>query len=85
MTNPDPIPLSAARSGAHLRVRALRAEQADCLRLRELGLLEGRTLRIVCDQDPLICEVGECRFGVCRRLAHRVLVENVVEPIVQSA
>jgi Fe2+ transport system protein FeoA len=52
-----------------------RTSQAQ--RLRELGLLEGRTLRIVTNSDPLICQVGECRLGVCRRLARCVLVEPV--------
>lgn len=48
-------------------------------------MLEGRTLRVVSNSDPLICQVGECRFGVCRRLARAVLVEPLIGDVALSA
>ena len=74
----DVASLAITQVGQEVRVRAVRAGQGQTQRLRELGVLEGKTLRIVCDNDPLICQVGECRFGLCRRLARCVMVEPVV-------
>ncbi len=72
------ISLAISRAGQQVRVRAVRAKDGQTQRLRELGVLEGRTLRVVCDRDPLICQIGECRFGLCRRLARCILVEPVI-------
>ena len=68
-------PLSLARPGEQVRIRAVRGENNTARRLRELGVLEGRTLRVVSNNHSMICQVGECRFGVCRQLARCVLVE----------
>jgi len=68
-------PLATAAAGEEVRVRAVRGVQQQVRRLRELGLLEGQTIRVVCNDDPLICQIGECRLGVCRRLARCVFVE----------
>lgn len=71
-------PMSAVGAGDEVRIRSfLSGDLSQTQRLRELGVLEGRTLRIVTNHDPLICQVGECRFGVCRRLARCVMVERV--------
>lgn len=71
-------PMSAVGAGDEVRVCSFRnGDLTQTQRLRELGVLEGRTLRIVTNHDPLICQVGECRFGVCRRLARCVMVERV--------
>jgi Fe2+ transport system protein FeoA len=67
--------LSLIRAGQRVRIHSLDDRESQAQRLRELGMLEGRTLRVVSNSDPLICQVGECRLGVCRRLAHCVLVE----------
>ena len=68
--------LALAEIGQDLRIRAVQTyDGCHAQRLRELGLLEGRTVRIVTNRDPLICKVGDCRFGLCRRLAQGVLVE----------
>lgn len=73
----DRLPLSTARAGEHVRVCAVQGHDGHARRLRELGVLEGRTLRIVTNSDPLICQVGDCRFGLCRRLARCILVERL--------
>ena len=70
--------LAAAETGQELRIRAVQSYNGcHAQRLRELGLLEGRTIRIVTNHDPLICQVGDCRFGLCRRVAQGVLVEPI--------
>ncbi len=72
------FPMSTVRAGDEVRICAVRSpDESQTQRLRELGVLEGRTLRVVTNNDPLICQVGECRFGVCRRLARSVMVETV--------
>lgn len=70
------VPLAAAQIGMDFRIRAVAVpDDGHTQRLRELGLIEGRTVRLVSNHDPLICQVGDCRFGMCRRLARCVLVE----------
>jgi len=70
--------LAFAEIGQDFRIRAVQAyDGCHAQRLRELGLLEGRTVRRVTNRDPLICQVGDCRFGLCRRLAQGVLVEPI--------
>lgn len=71
------LPLSIARVGDHVRVCAVHGQDGQAQRLRELGLLEGRTLRVVSNSDPLICEVGDSRFGLVRRLARCIIVESI--------
>ncbi|GMU20294.1 MAG: hypothetical protein AMXMBFR13_03910 [Phycisphaerae bacterium] len=79
------FPMAIGRAGDEVRIHAVRADQGQTQRLRELGVLEGRTLRIITNSDPLICEVGNCRFGVCRRLARCILVESAKSPLARSA
>ncbi|NLX21634.1 MAG: ferrous iron transport protein A [Phycisphaerae bacterium] len=70
------LPLASAQLGQDLRIRSVKTYEAcHTQRLRELGLLEGRTVRLLSNHDPMICQVGECRFGLCRRIANGVLVE----------
>jgi Fe2+ transport system protein FeoA len=71
------LTLATVREGSEVTVRAVNADVSQSRRLREMGLLEGRTLRVVSNHDPLICRVDECRFGLCRRLARCVMVEPV--------
>jgi len=73
--------MSVTPAGQEVRIRAVRADEQQTRHLRELGILEGRVIKVVLNNDPLVCQVGECRFGVCRRLARSILVE----PARQSA
>jgi Fe2+ transport system protein FeoA len=70
-------PLTVAGIGHEVRVCSLQGGHCQRQRLRELGLCEGRTLRVVTNSDPLICQVGDGRFGLCRRLARSIWVEPV--------
>ncbi|GMV95978.1 MAG: hypothetical protein AMXMBFR83_03470 [Phycisphaerae bacterium] len=75
--------MTGARPGDELRIHSVRADNHQTQRLRELGVLEGRRIKVITNNDPLICEIGESRFGVCRRLARCILVESA--PLARSA
>jgi Fe2+ transport system protein FeoA len=49
-------------------------ESAD--RLRDLGFREGIRVRVISRSDPMICQVGGCRIGLCRSLAKCVMVSD---------
>jgi len=66
--------LADAADGAHLLVTRVSAGPASTLRLRELGVCEGRTLRILHTSDPIICQIDQARVGLARRLAEHVHV-----------
>jgi Fe2+ transport system protein FeoA len=71
------LTLEHAPAGQELCVTAVRGENGHAQRLRELGMFEGQTVRVLSPGNPLICQVGDCRFGMCKRLAHCILVEPV--------
>lgn len=52
-------------------------ERVDADRLRELGLVEGKLVRIIAGFDPIICAVGRARVALARRLADGILVRRV--------
>jgi Fe2+ transport system protein FeoA len=85
MLTSSKMPLARAHAGAQVRVCTLTARNGQAQRLRELGLLEGKTLRVVTNSDPLICQVGECRLGVGHRLAHCIIVEPLTPEHALSA
>lgn len=78
------IPLAYVREGSIVRVKAIRAGRGLARRLHELGVVEGRLLRVVKSQGPgsVIVEVANGQtlggrlllgFGV----ALKVIVEEV--------
>lgn len=72
------LTMASAGSGQEFTVCGVQTSEAcHNQRLRELGLLEGRKVRIVANHDPLICQVGESRFGIDRRLARGVMLEPI--------
>ncbi len=78
--------LAAAEIGQEFEIQSVRT---GCChhdrRLRELGLLEGRRVRLLANRDPLICQIGRCRLGLCRRLAGGVLVASPTGPTCETA
>jgi Fe2+ transport system protein FeoA len=68
--------LATVASARLVTVRRLSDDQPNVNRLRELGIDEGRPLRVLQLGDPIICQVGECRFGLCRRLARCIYVDE---------
>ncbi len=69
--------LGQAGAGATVQIRRICAESEQARRLREIGLIEGKVIHLLLPGDPLICRVGRCRVGLCRRLADAVRVRRV--------
>ncbi|MFO0972242.1 MAG: FeoA family protein [Phycisphaerae bacterium] len=60
-------------AGAEVVVTGL--EGCECARrLREMGLHEGRVVRIVSSPDPVICQIDQSRVALGRRLAECIQV-----------
>jgi len=78
------LPLPHAPAGIDLCVTSLDAN-GHTQRLRELGLFEGQRVRVLSAGNPMICQVGDCRFGLCSRLADCILVERLPQVSAQSA
>ena len=74
--NSHVLPLVVVLAGEKARVHAIRGANGDTQRLRELGLLEGRTIQVLRNDDPMICKIGNSRFGLCRRAANSILIER---------
>ncbi|HOW72709.1 MAG TPA: FeoA family protein [Phycisphaerae bacterium] len=75
------FPLAHAPAGCDVRIQSIRmADVRRTQRLRELGLIEGRTVRPLTNCDPMICQVGNCRLGLCRAMARAILVEPLPMP-----
>lgn len=68
-------PLAELPRGAEARIVDVVASHEDAVRLKSLGLCQGRTVQLVADGDPLIVRVQGTRVGLSRRLAHVVRVE----------
>ncbi len=74
--------LDAARVGQDLEIRSIETGSGKTdRRLRDFGLLEGRHVRLLAKGDPLICRVGRCRLGLCKRLACGVMVAPLSCPL----
>ncbi|MBI4579791.1 MAG: ferrous iron transport protein A [Planctomycetes bacterium] len=77
--------LAQAPAGRPLRVKLVDGDAHHAQRLRELGMFEGRTVQVLAPGNPLICKIGDCRFGLCQRLARCILVEPVEGLVAKSA
>ncbi|OYT52447.1 MAG: hypothetical protein B6U76_09830 [Desulfurococcales archaeon ex4484_217_2] len=64
------MPLAYARNGALVRVVGIKAGKGLCRRLHELGIIEGKMLRVVKSQGPgpvIIEVVGDSSPNACRK------------------
>jgi len=61
--------------GREVTVACLQSAGSEGLRLREMGFGEGQRIRVINRNDPLICQVGTCRIGLCKRLATCIKVQ----------
>ena len=61
--------------GSVIVVRHIATNSEDGIRLKRLGICQGRQIRLVQDGDPLILQVVGCRVGISRRLAEHIEVE----------
>jgi Fe2+ transport system protein FeoA len=47
----------------------------NAVRLKRLGICEGRVLELIGRGDPMVLRIGESRVGVSRQLARLVFIE----------
>ncbi len=72
--------LTSVSEGATVVVRCV-SDNPDASRLRELGFACGKCLRVLRNADPLVCQLGDTRIGLGRRLARCVFVDVPVVSI----
>lgn len=70
----SPIPLSQVAKDRDVVITRVGGSGAGSLRLREMGLCEGRCIRVLQPADPMICQVDCYRVGLARCLAEHVFV-----------
>lgn len=68
-------PMTDVEAGASVVITRFGDLRGESLRVREMGLFEGRSLRVVHCSDPLICQVDQARVGLARRIACEIFVE----------
>ena len=62
--------------GQHVVITGFGDLRGESLRIREMGLFEGRSLRVVQCSDPLICQMDQTRVGLARRIACEIYVQQ---------
>jgi ferrous iron transport protein A len=67
-------PLSQIQAGTVVRVEQLAAATDVCQRLRELGLGEGRTMKLLSTSVALVCIVCAARLALSAQLAASIMV-----------
>ncbi|MCA9291873.1 MAG: ferrous iron transport protein A [Phycisphaerales bacterium] len=68
------VPLTACRAPDIVVVREVGHDGRDGVRLKRMGICEGRRIQLIHDGDPMILRVVGSRIGVSRRLAATILV-----------
>ena len=58
------------------RCLRVEAEGDSGVRLKRLGICEGRVIELVGAGDPLVLRISGARVGVSRQLAHFVILES---------
>ncbi|QDV46225.1 FeoA domain protein [Stieleria neptunia] len=74
---PDPIhttTLAEIQPGRYV-CREIHAAGQDAVRLKRLGVCQGRMIELVGRGDPMILKIGASRVGLSRQLAKVVLVD----------
>jgi Fe2+ transport system protein FeoA len=70
-------PLSRVTAGSVVCIKQLAASPEITDRLRELGLCEKQTIKLLSRHANLICQVCNARLGISEELAEAILVEPV--------
>jgi Fe2+ transport system protein FeoA len=70
-------PLSQMQAGAVVCIKGHSSPPHVTDRLRELGLGEEKTIKLVASGSNYICQVCEARLGLSEELADSILVEAV--------
>lgn len=77
---PTPLlPLHQIKAGKAVRIRELAATPELTCRMREIGLCEGSTIKLIACNSNIICLVCNARLALNEALARLILVEPVVE------
>jgi Fe2+ transport system protein FeoA len=74
---PPGRPLSELPAGAIARIKRLTAASGLSQRLREMGLREEQTIRLLHHKANLICAINQTRIGLGRAVAEQIWVEPV--------
>ena len=67
-------PLTEAGLHARMIVRRVDSDDRNEIRLKRLGICEGKWIHVIQSGDPLIIQVAGCRIGISRHLACNVHV-----------
>lgn len=70
-------PLNHARAGATVRIKRLPDATDVTTRLREIGLCEEQTVKLISTNANVICQVCNSRLAISNHLAQCILVEPV--------
>lgn len=73
------ISLATVQRGTRAVITRMQAADDGALRLRELGMGEGRTVCVLDSCDPMLCQIDQCRVGVARCLAAGIFVRPLAE------
>jgi Fe2+ transport system protein FeoA len=69
--------LASIHEGHDVLITRIAGTGSNPLRLREMGLCEGRRVRVLRRVDPMICQIDECRVGLGQGLAEQIFVNPV--------
>jgi Fe2+ transport system protein FeoA len=68
-------PLSCVKAGSVVCIKEISGAPELQSRLREMGLIEEQTVKLVSSQSNIICQVCNARLGISRQVARSILVE----------
>jgi Fe2+ transport system protein FeoA len=76
-TDPAVCPLSQVKAGTVVCIKRLVTSPEMGDRLRELGLGEDQRVKLILQNDSVICQVCNARVALSQELARAILVEPV--------
>ena len=71
-----PTSLAQAQPGRY-RCENVHATGQNAVRLKRLGICQGRMVELLGQGDPMILRIGDSRIGLSRQLADLVTVEPI--------
>lgn len=72
---PELCPLNKVEAGRSVRIKRLEAGPEVSHRLREMGFCEDQHVRLLRQEESVICQVCNVRLGISAKLAETILVE----------
>jgi Fe2+ transport system protein FeoA len=79
-SRPFTCPLSRMKAGMAVRIKELATPPEITQRLREIGFVEERVIKLISAQANLICQVCNARLALSSALSELILVEPVSLP-----